>query len=211
MLQHELKPAPGSRRPAKRIGRGNASGHGTYATKGLKGQKARTGNDLRIGFEGGQMALSARLARKRGFTNKWRVEYEWVNVGQLSKAGGNGAVTPESLAAAGIIRRPHLQVKVLGDGEIERALTVSAHAFTASARQKIEAAGGRIEQLAGHATERVSRLEAEKAKATEAARAQAETARAQAAAAPQAAESKDERPAEPNEPAATADGEEKEA
>src|SRR6266571_4570977 len=136
MLQHELKPAPGSRRPAKRIGRGNASGHGTYATKGLKGQKARTGNDLRIGFEGGQMALAARLARKRGFTNKWRVEYEWVNVSQLSHAAVDGIVTPDGLIAAGTIRRPHLQVKVLGDGQIDQALTVNAHAFTASARQK---------------------------------------------------------------------------
>src|SRR5712692_321666 len=152
MQQHELKPAPGSRRPQKRIGRGNASGHGTYATKGLKGQKARTGNDLRIGFEGGQMALIARLARKRGFTNKWRTQYEWVNVGQLNRAGAGGSVTPESLAAAGIIRRPHLPVKVLGEGELEKALTVRAHAFTASARQKIEAAGGRVEQLAGPAT-----------------------------------------------------------
>jgi large subunit ribosomal protein L15 len=160
MLQHELKPAPGSRRPAKRIGRGNASGHGTYATKGLKGQKARTGNDLRIGFEGGQMALAARLARKRGFTNKWRVEYEWVNVGQLSKASVDGTVNAVSLAAAGIISRPQLPLKVLGDGEIGQALTVSAQAFTASARQKIEAAGGRAEQLEGHALDRANRIAA---------------------------------------------------
>src|SRR5712692_2214876 len=98
MQQHELKPAPGSRRPQKRIGRGNGSGHGTYATKGLKGQQARTGNDLRIAFEGGQMALAHRLARKRGFTNKWRVEYEWVNVGQLGRLSGDGEVTPQRLA-----------------------------------------------------------------------------------------------------------------
>jgi large subunit ribosomal protein L15 len=161
MLQHELKPAPGSRRPAKRIGRGNASGHGTYATKGLKGQKARTGNDLRIGFEGGQMMLTARLARKRGFTNKWRLEYEWVNVGQLSKASAGGSVTAESLAAAGIISRPELPLKVLGDGEIGQALTVSAHAFTESARKKIEAAGGRVDQLPGHALDRAHRIAAE--------------------------------------------------
>jgi large subunit ribosomal protein L15 len=169
MLQNELKSAPGSRRPAKRIGRGNASGHGTYATKGLKGQKARTGNDLRIGFEGGQMMLTARLARKRGFTNKWRTEYEWVNVGQLGKAAQSGTVSPESLVAAGIVSRPHLPLKVLGDGQLDQALTVTAHAFTASARQKIEAAGGRVEQLAGHATERASRLEAAKAEAEQSA------------------------------------------
>src|SRR5712692_5960439 len=101
MLQHELKPAPGSRRPRKRIGRGNASGHGTYSTKGQKGQKARTGNDIRAAFEGGQMPLALRLARKRGFTNKWRVEYEWVNVGQLGRLAGDHDVTPESLASAG--------------------------------------------------------------------------------------------------------------
>jgi large subunit ribosomal protein L15 len=174
MLQHELKPAPGSRHAKKRIGRGNASGHGTYATKGLKGQKARTGNDLRIGFEGGQMALAARLARKRGFTNKWRIEYEWVNVGQLSRAQTDGNVTAESLAAAGIIRRPQLPLKVLGDGEIDVALTVRAHAFTAAARAKIEAAGGRVDQLPGHAEQRTARIEAarksseEEAAATEA-------------------------------------------
>ena len=200
MLQHELKSAPGSRRPAKRIGRGNASGHGTYATKGLKGQKARTGNDLRIGFEGGQMPLSARLARKRGFTNKWRTEYEWVNVGQLSKAGSGGSVTPEMLVAAGIISRPHLPVKVLGDGQIDQALTVTAHAFTASARQKIEAAGGRVEQLAGHATERVSRLEAARA---EAAKAEADQAAAASAAAAATTEAEP-----PGEPAAKTDVEE---
>jgi large subunit ribosomal protein L15 len=160
MLQHELKPAPGTRHAQKRIGRGNASGHGTYATKGLKGQKARTGNDLRIGFEGGQMALSARLARKRGFTNKWRTDYEWVNVAQLSRGAAGGSVTRESLAAAGVIRRAELPLKVLGEGEIDQAVTVHAHAFTASARAKIEAAGGRIEQLTGPATERTARLQA---------------------------------------------------
>lgn len=163
MLQHELRPAPGSRHAPKRIGRGNGSGHGTYATKGLKGQKARTGNDLRIGFEGGQMQLALRLARKRGFTNKWRVEYEWVNVGQLARAAVDGSVSPESLAAVGLIRRAHLPIKVLGEGEIDAPVTVRAHAFTAGARAKIEAAGGRIEQLPGHADERAARLAAEQA------------------------------------------------
>jgi Ribosomal protein L15 len=115
------------------------------------------------------MMLTARLARKRGFTNKWRTEYEWVNVGQLSKAAQSGKVSPESLVAAGIISRPHLPLKVLGDGQLDQALTVTAHAFTAGARQKIEAAGGRAEQLAGHATERASRLEAAKAEAEQAA------------------------------------------
>lgn len=163
MLQHELRPAPGARRPRKRVGRGNASGHGTYATKGVKGQKARTGNDLRIGFEGGQMALSARLARKRGFTNKWRVEYEWVNVGQLARLSEGTAVTPESLAKAGLIRRTKRPVKILGDGVLRKPLEVSAHAFTASARAKIEAAGGSTHDLPGHAVDRAARLQAEPA------------------------------------------------
>lgn len=158
MLQNELKPAPGSRHKRKRIGRGNASGHGTYATKGLKGQKARTGNDIRIAFEGGQMPLALRLARKRGFTNKWRVQYEWVNVGQLNRL--DGVVTPASLAKAGLIRGTVLPIKILGDGRISKPLAVSAHAFTASARAKIEAAGGRIEQLPGHAADRAARLTA---------------------------------------------------
>jgi large subunit ribosomal protein L15 len=172
MLQHELRSAPGSRRPRKRIGRGNSSGHGTYATKGLKGQKARTGNDIRTAFEGGQMPLALRLARKRGFTNKWRVEYEWVNISQLARLSA-AEVTPESLVATGLVRRSRLPIKVLGDGEIDRAVTVSAHAFTAAARSKIEAAGGHVVQLPGRAADRATRLqneaqdEAERASAAE--------------------------------------------
>lgn len=158
MLQHELRPAPGARRSRKRIGRGNATGQGTYAGKGLKGQKARTGNDLRIGFEGGQLALVARLARKRGFTNKWRAEYEWVNVGQLDRFDANEQVTPELLARNGVIRRTKLPLKVLGDGAVGKPLSVSAHAFSASARAKIESAGGHVEQLAGRASARAERL-----------------------------------------------------
>jgi large subunit ribosomal protein L15 len=157
MLQHELRPAPGSRRTRKRVGRGNASGHGTYATKGLKGQKARTGNDIRIAFEGGQMALAHRLARKRGFTNKWRIEYECLNVGQIA-ALTDAEVSPESLLASRLVRRSQLPVKILGGGEIDRAVNVTAHAFTSSARAKIEAAGGQITQLPGHAADRSARL-----------------------------------------------------
>jgi large subunit ribosomal protein L15 len=157
MLQHELRPAEGARHAKKRIGRGNASGHGTYASKGMKGQQARSGNDLRIAFEGGQMALALRLARKRGFTNKWRTEYEWVNVGQLAALAGGDAITPERLAQAGLIRRTARPVKVLGEGELSVPVTVQAHAFTASARAKIEAAGGRVEQLPGRAADRAAR------------------------------------------------------
>ncbi len=160
MLQHELRPAEGARHATKRIGRGNGSGHGTYATKGMKGQQARTGNDLRTAFEGGQMPLALRLARKRGFTNKWRTEYEWVNVGQLAGLAGGETITPDRLASAGLIRHTSRPVKVLGEGELSAPITIQAHAFTASARAKIEAAGGRIEQLPGRAADRAARLAA---------------------------------------------------
>jgi len=168
MLQHQLKSAPGSRKKRKRVGRGNASGHGTYATKGIKGQKARTGNDIRLAFEGVQFPLELKLARKRGFTNNFRVEYEWVNVGQLARLAVDHEITPEVMAKAGLVRRRKLPVKVLGDGAIEKALVVSAHAFTAAARTKIEAAGGRVQQLPGHAADRAARLQAEQASSNEA-------------------------------------------
>lgn len=160
MQQHQLKPAPGSKRPRKRVGRGNASGHGTYATKGIKGQKARTGNDIRAAFSGGQIPLALRLARKRGFTNNFRIQYEWVNVGDLNRLDAGAEVTPELLLARGLIRRAQRPLKILGNGTVSKALTVSAHAFTASARDKIEAAGGRVQQLPGHAAERAARLQA---------------------------------------------------
>jgi large subunit ribosomal protein L15 len=106
------------------------------------------------------MPLALRLARKRGFTNKWRVEYEWVNISQLARLSAT-EVTPESLAAAGLTRRSRLPLKVLGDGEIDKPLTVSAHAFTGSARSKIEAAGGHVVQLPGRAADRAARLQQE--------------------------------------------------
>lgn len=145
----QLSSPPGARHRKQRIGRGNASGTGTYAGKGLKGQKARSGNDLRIGFEGGQLPLVRRMARKRGFTNVFRVAYEWVNVGQLATLAAGSSVSQESLLAAGIIRNGRRPLKVLGEGELSQPLTVRAHRFTASARQKIEAAGGSVEEVAG--------------------------------------------------------------
>lgn len=106
------------------------------------------------------MPLALRLARKRGFTNKWRVEYEWVNVGQLARLSA-AEVSPETLALAGMVRRTQLPIKVLGDGEVDRPLTVSAHAFTETARSKIEAAGGHVVQLPGRAADRAARLQKE--------------------------------------------------
>lgn len=151
MHLHDLKPAPGSTKQRKRIGRGNASGHGTTAGRGQKGQFSRSGKPNHPGFEGGQFPLYRRLARKRGFINPFRVEYEPVNVGELAALAANSTVTPESLVAAGLVKRPERPVKILATGELSVALTVRAHKFSAAAKQKIEAAGGRVEELDGSA------------------------------------------------------------
>jgi large subunit ribosomal protein L15 len=143
MKLHELSPAKGSKHARKRVGRGPGSGLGKTAGRGEKGQKSRTGHSQRPGFEGGQMPLIRRVP-KRGFTNIWRTEYAVVNLSQL--AGFEGDVTPESLAERGLVRSGK-PVKVLGDGEVGKALTVTAHKFSKSARAKIEAAGGRCEEL----------------------------------------------------------------
>ena len=147
----QLSSPPGSRHSRKRVGRGNASGTGTYAGKGLKGQKARTGKDIRLGFEGGQLATIHRYAAQRGFTNIFRIEFDWVNVGQLAELPAGTVVSQESLLAAGIIKNDKKLLKILGEGELTQPLTVQAHRFSASARQKIEAAGGSVEEIAyGH-------------------------------------------------------------
>src|SRR5579863_9390475 len=137
MNLHELSPAKGSKHAKKRLGRGPGSGTGKTAGRGEKGQKSRSGHSQRLGFEGGQMPLVRRVP-KRGFTNIWRTEYAVINVGSLAEL--EGPVTPESLVAQGLVRsgRP---LKVLGDGEISKALKVTAHRFSKTARTKIEAAG----------------------------------------------------------------------
>ena len=111
MRPNELSPVPGSVHKKKRIGRGNASGHGTYATRGLKGQHSRSGPDLRIGFEGGQIPLIRALSRRRGFRNRFRVEYEPVNVAQLAALPAGSTVTPDSLRAAGIMKSNRLPLR----------------------------------------------------------------------------------------------------
>jgi large subunit ribosomal protein L15 len=128
-----------------RKGRGIAAGKGKTAGRGTKGQNARSGGGVRPYFEGGQLPLVRRLPQKPGFRNRNRVEYVPVNLGRI--AGFEGEVTPESLAEAGIIRKASLPVAILGDGELDHALTVRAHRFSASARSKIEAAGGVAETL----------------------------------------------------------------
>lgn len=143
MKLHELQPAAGSKRTRKRIGRGRGSGTGKTAGRGHKGQKSRSGYRRRAGFEGGQMPLIRRVP-KRGFHNLFRREYSVVNLTQL--ADMSGEVTPESLAEAGLVRTD-ARVKILGDGELGAALTVRAHKFSRSARQKIEAAGGSCEEI----------------------------------------------------------------
>ncbi len=140
-----LKPASGSTRKTKRIGRGVGSGHGKTSTKGHKGQKARSGAKFRAWFEGGQMPLQRRIP-KVGFKNIFRKEYQLVNVGDLAKLG-KARVSPEDLLAARLIRKKNVPLKVLGEGELTKALEVNAHAFSKSAVQKIEAAGGKAVRL----------------------------------------------------------------
>jgi len=152
MQPHELGPPKGARHKRKRVGRGNASGHGTYSGRGSKGQKARSGVGIRLGFEGGQTPLIKRLPRRRGFTNIFRVEYAPVNVKQLERFEAGTEVTPQLLREVGIIKSMRQPVKVLGEGEITKALTVRAHRFSAVAKGKIEAAGGSVEEVARDAS-----------------------------------------------------------
>ena len=142
MKLHTLSPAKGSKHSRKRVGRGPGSGLGKTAGKGHKGQKQRSGYSRHAGFEGGQMPL-IRTMPKRGFTNLFRTSYSVVNLSQLGDF--EREVTPEALAERGMIKSG-ARVKVLGDGEIGKALTVVAHKFSKSARAKIEAAGGRCQE-----------------------------------------------------------------
>jgi len=144
---HELPPVPGSVHKKKRVARGNASGHGTYSGRGIKGQQSRTGPDLRIGFEGGQNPLVRALSRKRGFNNRFRVEYEVINVGDLAKLPAGSDVTSGSLRAAGIVKSARQPVKLLGDGELKVKLNVTVEKISAGARAKVEAAGGKATAL----------------------------------------------------------------
>jgi len=143
MKLHELSPAKGSKKARKRIGRGPGSGTGKTAGRGHKGQRSRAGFSRRAGFEGGQMPLVRRVP-KRGFTNIFRTEYAVLNVSRLDAL--DGEVTPEALVERGWIKKGEL-VKVLGHGDLNKALTVKAHKFSESARAKIEQAGGSCEVL----------------------------------------------------------------
>ncbi|MFO7152553.1 MAG: 50S ribosomal protein L15 [Bacillota bacterium] len=146
MRLHDLKPAKGSKKRPKRVGRGIGSGHGKTSTRGHKGQNARSGGGVRPGFEGGQMPLIRRIP-KRGFTNIFKKEYAIVNVKDLNVFEDNTRVTPELLKEKGLIKQIKDGVKILGDGELKVKLEVVAHAFSSSAREKIEAAGGKAEVI----------------------------------------------------------------
>ena len=146
MKIHHLKPAPGAHKAKTRKGRGEAAGKGKTAGRGTKGSGAR--RTIPVGFEGGQMPLQRRLPKLPGFTPRNRVEYATVNVGKLDATFDDGAeVTPDELRAKGLIRRGDAPVKILGDGELSKKLTIAAHAFTQTARSKVEAGGGTVREL----------------------------------------------------------------
>lgn len=144
MKLENLSPAEGSTRDVKRIGRGHGSGNGKTAGKGHKGQKARAGHGQRPGFEGGQMPLQRRIP-KRGFNNIFRVEYATVNVSQLNIFENGTTVDAQKLVEAGLVKKTLGGIKILGNGELERRLTVNAAAFSKSAEEKINAAGGKAQ------------------------------------------------------------------
>lgn len=148
MKIYSLKPAEGSKKEKKRVGRGIGSGHGKTSCKGHKGQKSRSGGTKGPGFEGGQMPLQRRLP-KRGFKNLFKIEFAIVNLDIISTIDGIDVITPEVLIEKGIVKNPKDGIKILGKGEIQRAITVKADAFSVSASAKITAAGGKVEVLQG--------------------------------------------------------------
>ena len=149
LRQNDLHPPAGAKRDRKRLGRGNASGTGTYSGKGLKGQKARSGGGVRPGFEGGQVPMIRRMAHKRGFTNRFKIHYTPLNVFTLGRCfAADAAVTPETLVAAGLLANAREPYKILGGGALAHALRVEAPMVSGAARVKIEAAGGSVHETA---------------------------------------------------------------
>ena len=142
---NELRPSRGSTKTRTRAGRGNSAGRGTYAGRGLNGQNSRSGGGVRPGFEGGQMPLIRRMHTLKGFNNKWRTEYQPVNLSTLSEHFDSGdTVTPESMLAAGVLRHLRQPVKILAGGDLVHPLNISAHKISIAARQKIESVGGQV-------------------------------------------------------------------
>ena len=147
MRQDKLSPAPGSKKSRKRVGRGDGSGHGTYSGRGSKGQKSRSGYRMRPGFEGGQLPLIKRLPQKRGFVNISRTVYSVININKLNIFEPGSEVTPERLVAAGMVKSLRHPIKILAEGDINHPLLVKANKFSAAAKAKIEAAGGKAEEV----------------------------------------------------------------
>jgi len=147
MDQSNFKPPAGAKHKKKRVGCGDGSGHGTFSTRGCKGQKSRSGRDLRPGFEGGQLPIIKRLPWTRGFTNVVKINYSVVNVGDLAVFDAGSEVGPETLLAKGLVKSIKFPVKILGNGELTKSLTVKANKFSASAKTKIEASGGKVEEI----------------------------------------------------------------
>jgi len=148
MQLHDLRPAEGSTKKRKRVGRGTGSGKGKTSTRGTKGQRSRTGVGIHAAFEGGQMRMTKRLPKMRGFHNRFKVEYTAVNLDALDRHFEAGSeVSPDTLAAAGLVDGPEAPVVILARGEVSKGLTVKAHRVSAQARQKLEAAGGSVELL----------------------------------------------------------------
>ncbi|MGK0554936.1 50S ribosomal protein L15 [Macrococcus capreoli] len=146
MKLHEMKPVEGARKERNRVGRGMASGNGKTSGRGHKGQKARSGGGVRLGFEGGQLPLFRRLP-KRGFTNINRKDYAIVNLDQLNRFEDGTEVTPALLIEAGVVSNEKSGIKILGNGELTAKLTVKAHKFSASAKEAIEGKGGTTEVI----------------------------------------------------------------
>ncbi|MEW6594709.1 MAG: 50S ribosomal protein L15 [Thermodesulfobacteriota bacterium] len=144
MTLSNLSPHPGAKKQKKRVGRGQGTGQGTNAGRGMKGYKSRSGSGIKVGFEGGQMPLQRRLP-KRGFTNPFRKQYAIVNVEDLDRFAAGTKIDRQALIEAGLVSKKYALVKLLGNGEIKNALTVALDKVSDSARQKIEAAGGKVE------------------------------------------------------------------
>ena len=147
MMEHKLVPQPGARRNRKRVGRGDAAGQGSTAGRGMKGQKSRSGGAARSGFEGGQLPLIKGLPMKRGFNNIFKTHYSLISLETLDLFAAGDRITPELLQQRGLLKSLKLPVKIVGDGQLTKAVTVAAHRFTRSAREKIEAAKGSVEEL----------------------------------------------------------------
>ena len=147
MMEHQVVPSPGARKRRKRVGRGDAAGQGSTAGRGMKGQKSRSGSSIRAGFEGGQNKLIKGLPMKRGFNNIFKTYYSLISLEILETFNAGDRITPEFLQQRGFLKSLKQPIKIVGDGELTKAVTVAAHRFTGSAREKIEAAKGKVEEL----------------------------------------------------------------